>query len=252
MKELKMKKPKENKENKKFSNSSKMNKENELSSPFGTNFKLKKVNFDEKKIRESLEEILDEKDQEIIDMIIEDKQYFPDNLTNEVGVFRDIKGNILEVFYGEKEGFNIPLHIMGTGAKKGLSIMSHNHANGLVIPSPEKDIVAMIFLKSKYCPTYSPNKTGLLVNSDVLKNKINWEEISNKYNKFFEDKKVEIQKLYTNETKKIKDNYTCKLLDKKLDDDLYRPYFVKNQDQIAKKINNMFKRNNFDLRFYIL
>jgi len=35
-------------------------------------------------------------------------------------------------------------------------------------------------------------------------------------------------------------------------DSLYRTYFAKNQDNIIKEINNMFKKNGFDLKLYIL
>jgi len=223
-----------------------------ISSPFSNDFTLRADKFDVKKIRKKIKEIIPEKDYHLIDKIITDKSLFPNNLTYEKGVFRDNAGNLLQLVYGGEEDFKIPKNILDIGSTYGLGIMSHNHMNGLVIPSPDKDIPSLIFVKSKYSPIYSPIKTGLLVNIDVSKNKKRWREIFNKYDKFFEDKKLEIQNLYPNETKKIRDSYIGEALDKKLDDDLHRPYFVNNQEEIVKEINSMFKENDFDLKLYIL
>ncbi|MCL2687139.1 MAG: hypothetical protein FWE58_01215 [Methanobrevibacter sp.] len=67
------------------------------------------------------------------------------------------------------------------------------------------------------------------------------------------DKQIEIQSLYPDKTKKIIAKFPeKKLREKKLGNELYRPYFSKNQKQIVKEINIMFKENNFDLKFYML
>ena len=158
-------------------------------------------------------------------------------------MFRDNKGNLLQVVHGDENGIKIPKYIVDIGLKDGVIIMAHNHTNGLIIPS-QKDITSILLYQSNYNPAYSPNKTGLLVNINVSKNKENWEKIFNKYDKFIKDKELQIQKLYLDEIKKIKNNYTDKDLNKKLDEDIHRPYFVKNQVNIVKENNNMFKENN--------
>jgi len=224
----------------------------ELESPFPSDQSTAETNFDEEKIRKQLEKIIPKKDYPLIDHIINDKQnYYHNSLKNEVGVFRGNKGNLLQVVHGDENGIKIPKYIVDIGFKDGVSIMAHNHTNGLIIPS-QKDIASILLYQSNYNPAYSPNKTGLLVNINVSKNKENWEKIFNKYDKFIKDKELQIQKLYLDEIKKIKNNYTCKDLNKKLDDDIHRPYFVKNQVNIVKEINNMFKENNFELKLYIL
>jgi len=78
-----------------------------ISSPFFTDSSSISNKFDEKEIKEKLEETLYEEDYHLIDKIIEDKKIFPNDLTYEKGVFRDNNGNLLEVFIGEKEGFYI-------------------------------------------------------------------------------------------------------------------------------------------------
>jgi len=242
----------ENVENKKFSISSKIRKENNLSSPFATHFKSKEENFNEKKIRRRLEEIIPERDYYLIDHIIKDKRYyFHNSLNGEVGVFRDNMGNLLQLVHGGKKGFTIPNYIMEIGTKNGLNIVSHNHINGLVIPS-SKDIGSITLVKGKYNIIYSPNKTSLLFNSDISKNKLDKLRIVNKYDNFIKDKEFEIQKLYPEKTVKIKSSYGDNELDKKLNDDLYRSHFAKNQENIAKEINRLFKKNDFDLKLYIL
>jgi len=250
LKKLKINK---NKNNQRLSNLSKIMKENELSSPFSSDFKLKEENFNEKKIKEQLQKIISEKDHHLIDYIIKDKEkYFPNNLKSEVGVFRDkINGNLLAVAYEKNNELKIPKHVIDIGFNNGLSIISHNHTNGLTIPSI-KDINSVCMYQSNYNPIYSPNKISLLINISFEKNQNNCKEITNNYNKFLEDKKHEIQRLYAYETKKLKDNYTDKTLDKKLNNDLYRPYFSKNQEIIAKEVNQMFKENNIGLKLYIL
>jgi len=243
-----------NKEDQRFSNLYKMKimREIELSSPFISDFKLKEENFNEEKIREQLQKIIPEKDHNLIDSIINDKKYyFPNNLTHENGVFRDIdKGNLLDVVNGKKDGFKIPEHIFKTGVTKGLSTMSHNHINGLVIPS-KKDMLAIVSYQSKYNPIYSPNKTGFLTNNNVMKNERNWKKITAKYNNLIDNKNLEIEKLYPKKTANIKSNCSGDELKSKLEEDLYRPYFAKNQDNISKEVNKMFKENGFDLKLYI-
>ena len=150
----------------------------------------------------------------------------------------------------EKKKVFIYNHIIKVGTKNGLSIVSHNHINGIVIPSL-RDIRALILVQSKYSPIYSPNKTGLLVNTNVSENKDNRARIFNKYKKFIYDKNAKIEKLYPEETKRIRDNYRDKELEKRLND-LYRPYYVKNQEKIASEINTVFKENNYGMKLYIL
>lgn len=251
LKKLKVGNLRNEKENQRFPKLSEITEENELASPFDTDLVTAEINFDDEKIREKLKEILPEKDHHLIKKIIDDKKIFSNDLNYEKGVFRDKEGNLLEVFNGEKGGFDVPLHIIDTGAKDGLSIMSHNHMNGLVIPSL-KDIKTVNLVQSKYNPIYSPNKTGLLINNNVSENKDIRREIANKYDRFLEDKKLEIQKLYPDKAKKIKDKFSGTHLEKKLDDELHRPYYVKNQNQIVKEINSIFKENNFDIKLYIL
>lgn len=90
-------------------------------------------------------------------------------MTYEKRIFRDNNVNLLELSSDEKEGFNMPNYIMDIKIKDGLSIISHNHTNGLVILSL-KDISVIKLVKSKYNPIYSPNKTSVLVNENLLKN----------------------------------------------------------------------------------
>jgi len=53
--------------------------------------------------------------------------------------------------------------------------------------------------------------------------------------------------------KKIKDKYLDKKLrEKRLDDKLHRPYFVKNQETIIEEINSFFKEKNIELKLYML
>ena len=231
----------------------KENKENQLKSPFDSMFKSKEGNFDKEKIREYLKEIIPEKDYYIIDYIINDKKHFyPNDLTYERGIFR-ISGYVefLKVVNGTKEGINVSKYLKEMGLNYGFIIMSHNHINGLIIPS-KKDMISMISYKSNYSPIYSPDKTGFLVNNNVVKNQNNWENISNKYNNFIDNKKLEIEKLNPEKTAKIKSNYSETELKDKLENDLYRPYFTNNQKNITKEINIMFKVNNIGLKLYIL
>ena len=139
---------------------------------------------------------------------------------------------------------------MDIGTSEGLSILSHNHLNGLVIPSL-KDIVSITSLQSKYSPIYSPNKTGLLINTNISKNQKNRSEISNSYYRFLEDTNSKVEKLHSEEVRKIRKNYNSKCVDNQLDK-LYRFYYIKNQEQIAKEINILFKLKNFNLKLYIL
>jgi len=224
-----------------------------ISSPFPTDEATSEENFDEKQVKKQLCSIIPIKDHHFIDHIINDKNnYYPNNLTIEKGIFRDTdKGMFLGVVNGTKDGFNIPKYVIDIGANNGLSIMSHNHINGLVIPST-KDMIWIPSLQSKYNPIYSPNKTGILVNSDVSLNNSIKEEIFNEYNEFMNEKEILIQKLYPEKTKILKDNYSGQKLKEKLKDDLYRPYFTKNHTSIAKEINKMFKENKFKLKLYIL
>jgi len=228
------------------------NENNKLASPFDAYRNSAKINFDEKEIKKILKEIIHENDHYLICHIIKDKQkHHPNSLKNEIGVFRDTNGDLLQVVYGGEKGFKIPKHIMDIGANEGLSILSHNHLNGVVIPSL-KDIKAITSYQSNYSPIYSPNKISLLVNYNVSKNKEIRREISNKYNKFIKNKEIEIQKLYPEKIVNIKSEYTGNELDKKLKDDYYRPYFAKHQENITKEINAMFKENDFALKLYIL
>lgn len=220
---------------------------NIISSPFSADSISTANNFDEEKLKE----ILPEHDQYLIDnIIISKKYYFPNDLKIEKGVFRDNQGNLLQLLSGKKEGFNIPKYIMDIGVKEGLIIVSHNHINGLVIPSL-KDIRTLILAQSKYNFIYSPNKTGLFVNENVSKNEINKNEISNKYEEFISNTKLKIEKLYPDYVKRIKSNYRSEKLEKRLDD-LYRSYYVQNQEKIAKEINILFKNNKHSLKLYIL
>jgi len=225
----------------------------ELESPFPSDESAAETNFDEEKVRKHLTIILPEKDHHLIDHIINDKKYYyPNNLTIEKGIFRENgKGDLLDVVTGTKEGFTIHNHIKEIGTKNGLSTLGHNHINGLIMPSPDKDIFYLNLLKSRYSPIYSPNKTGLLVNSNPSKNQINIKKIDAKYNEFFDSKKHEIEKLYPEKVKNLKDKFSGNELDKRLADDLYMSYFGKNQVSIIKEINAMFKKNNFDLKLYI-
>lgn len=225
--------------------------ENALFTPFSSDFIPSTPNFNKEKIKEKLLDLLPEKDHKFISHIINDKKYyFPDNLTIERGVFRDNNGNLLGLVVGDKKGFTLPSDIMSTGINHGFGIMSHNHVNGLVIPS-KKDISTMILLQSYYSPIYSPDKSGLLVNNNVIENKKNWELISNKYIKFHEKIESKIERMNYKKTKKIRNTFKKNLLEEKLGD-LYRPYYVKNQYKIIGEINTLFRDNSFDLKFYIL
>jgi len=230
----------------------KCEKPEELESPFPSDETTDESNFNEENVRKQLMSIMPEKDHYLINHIINDKKYYySNNLTIEKGLFRDNNSNFLGVFDGEKKNFNIPSHIMRIAKNNGLSIMSHNHINGLVIPS-QKDIFAFVSHKSNYSLLYSPNKIGLLVNNYSIKNKKSRYEIFNRYDKFMKDKEISIQKLYPEKTKILKEKYNKDKLRNKLENDLYRPYFTKNQENIAKEINSMFKENSFDLKLYIL
>jgi len=223
-----------------------------LSSPFGTDKVTEKANFNEEKIRKQLKKIIPKEDYYLIDYIINDKEkFFPNSLTNEVGVFRYGGGKLLAIIHGKKDGFSISNYIIKIAVKDGMEVMSHNHINGLIIPS-EKDIATLPLLQSKYNPIYSPDKMGLLINNNVSLNKNNKELIFNKYAKFMRDKELEIEKLYPEKASYIRSNFSGEELKDKLKKDLYRSYFAKNQESSAKEINKMFKENNFELKLYIL
>ena len=228
-----------------------LKKENKLLSPFSTDFKEKKRIFDEEKIRKSLEKIMPEKDYHLIDYVINDKRYyFPNDLKIERGVFRENNGNLLEIVNGNEKGFDIPSNIVYIGTKTGLSMVSHNHLNGIPIPS-KLDIASLPSLQSQYNPIYSPNKNGLLVNTNLVKNQENWKEISNKYNIFINNTNKKIEIIFPEEAIRIRNQYGKDMLQEKLND-FYRPYYIENQDKIVENINCMFKDNGFQLKLYIL
>jgi hypothetical protein len=85
----------------------------------------------------------------------------------------------------------------------------------------------------------------------VSKSKDSREAISNKYKQYIDTTNANIEKMYPDDAKRIRSNYSGDDLDKKLSD-LYRHYYVKNQEKVAKEINTLFKENNFDLKLYIL
>jgi len=226
---------------------------NTMSTPFSSGFNSIISSFNENEIRKSLEQIIPKRDHHLIDHIINDKKhYYPNNLTHERGIFRAVNnGDLLGVANGIGDVIYLPKNLIKTGVSDGFSIMSHNHRNGLIIPS-EKDFISMISYKSHYSPIYTPDKTGLLVNTNSSMNQKNWKNISDKYNDFMKDKKNYIEELYPEKAKILRNKYEGKDLDKKLEDVLYRPYFTKNQESITKEINNMFKEKGFNLNLYIL
>ena len=90
-----------------------------------------------------------------------------------------------------------------------------------------------------------------MLNRNVRQNGLNKVEISNKFKVFIENTNAKIEKLYTKETERIRSNFTAKNLDEKLND-LYRSYYINNQDKIVKYINKMFKEKNFNIKLFIL
>lgn len=65
------------------------------------------------------------------------------------------------------------------------------------------------------------------------------------------ERNIKIEKLYTKDVKKIKEKYEDETLEKMLEN-IYRLYYVKNQWQISKKIDILFKKNKYYLKLYIL
>jgi len=222
----------------------------ELQSPFDSHPRNTETNFNEKEIKKRLKQIIPKKDHKFINHFINDKKYyFQNDLKVEKGVFRDNNSYLIGLVKGDEKGFNIPYEIKKRGIGEGLGSLTHNHPNGLIIPSL-KDLKSMLIYRSKYNIIYSHDKNGLLINSDVLKNKENWKKISNIYDKFLEDTKTRIEKIYPKESKKIKTQYLGDELNNQLDK-IYRQYSVNNQEKIVKEINFMFKDNDFNLKIYI-
>ena len=86
-----------------------------------------------------------------------------------------------------------------------------------------------------------------MINRNVSKNSIHRDEISKKYDNLLKSKNDKIEKSHIEDAKRIRSNFKGEKLEDKLNN-LFRPYYIKNQEKIVKKINKMFKDNDYDMK----